>query len=135
MAEKGWFLDGPSRFLGFRYEAAGRARMEVREDLLNPVGLLAGTVVFGLVDYTMGSALWAQTTENEHIATLNISLNYVATAREGAVICTANVDRRTRTNAVLRAEVVAEEGERLIATAIGAFAIFPPRGTPLPSLP
>ena len=127
MPERGWFLDGASRFIGFRYTAPGRVRLELREDLLNPVGLLAGTVVFGLVDYAMGAALWAETSDEEHIATMNISLNYVATARDGAVVCEAEVYRRTRTNAVLRAEVRAEEDDRLIATAIGSFAIFPAR--------
>ncbi len=30
--------------------------------------------------YAMGSALWEQTTDEEAIATLNVALNYVATA-------------------------------------------------------
>ena len=125
MAERprGWFLDGVSRFIGFRYEAPGRIRLEVRDELLNPVGLLSGPIVFGLVDYAMGSALWTETAEDEHIATMNISLNYVATARDGVIVCEATVDRRTRTNAQLRAEVVGSD--RLIATAVGSFAIFP----------
>jgi uncharacterized protein (TIGR00369 family) len=129
MAERprGWFLDGPSRFLGFRYTAPGQIRLEIRDELINPAGLLSGVVAFGMVDYAMGSALWPLTTDEEAIATVNISLNYVATAREGAVVCTAEVDRRTRTNAVLRAEVTTEEDERLIATAVGTFAIFPVR--------
>jgi uncharacterized protein (TIGR00369 family) len=127
MAERarGWFRDGTSRFIDFRYEAAGRVRLEIREEHLNPVGLLAGTVVFGLVDYAMAAALWPTTAEDENIATVNVALNFVGTARDGAVVCTAEVDRRTRTNAVLRAQVVSEEDERLVATAIGSFAIFP----------
>ena len=83
--------------------------------------------MFGLVDYAMGSALWRQTTDEENIATMNIALNHVASAREGAVVCRAEVDRRTRTNAALRAQVVTEEDKRLVATAIGSFAIFPAR--------
>ena len=130
---KPWFLDEVSRFLGFRYEAHGRIRLAVRDELLNPAGLLSGVVAFGLVDYAMGSALWQQTTDEEAIATLNISLNYVATAREGDIICNAHVDRRTRTNAMLRADVVTDD-DRLVATAVGTFAIFPrrPARTPAP---
>ena len=126
-AERPWFLDGVSEYLGFRYEARGRVRLTIRDDLLNPAGLLSGVVAFGMIDYAMGSALWAQTTEGEGIATLNISLNYIATAREGDIVCTAEVDRRTRTNAVLRAEVATDDG-RLVATAIGSYAIFEAKG-------
>ena len=129
---KPWFLDEVSRFLGFRYEAHGRIRLPVRDELLNPAGLLSGVVAFGLVDYAMGSALWQQTTDDEAIATLNISLNYVATAREGDLVCTAHVDRRTRTNAMLRAEVVSDD-DRLVATAVGTFAIFPRRAARTPA--
>lgn len=129
MGERPWFLDGVSDFLGFRYEARGRVRLTIRDDLLNPAGLLSGVVAFGLVDYAMGSALWAQTTDDEAIATINVALNYVATAREGDIVCTAEVDRRTRTNAVLSARVVTGD-DRLVATAIGSYAIFPPRAMP-----
>ena len=127
MSARPWFLDGVSDFLGFRYEARGRVRLTIREDLLNPAGLLSGVVAFGLIDYAMGSALWAQTEEDEGIATINVALNYVATAREGDIVCTAHVDRRTRTNAVLRAEVVADDGH-LVATAVGSYAIFAAKG-------
>ena len=46
------------------------------------------------------------------------------TAREGDVLCSARVDRRNDRVAVLRAEVSHEDG-RLLATAVGSFAIFP----------
>jgi acyl-coenzyme A thioesterase PaaI-like protein len=76
-----------------------------------------------MVDYCMGSALWVETTEEEGIATVNIAINYVQTATEGDVICTSVVDRRNRNVAALRSEVRHEDG-RLLATAIGSFAIF-----------
>ena len=40
-----------------------------------------------MVDYCMGSTLWAQTTEHERIATINISINYIQTATEGEIVC------------------------------------------------
>jgi uncharacterized protein (TIGR00369 family) len=117
-------MDGVSEFLGFHYEDRGRIRLTVRPELLNPGGLLSGVVAFGMIDYAMGSALWAQTTEDERIATMNIAINYVKTARDGDIVCTASVDRRTRSNAQLRAEVRTDGGE-LVATAVGSYAIFP----------
>lgn len=60
----------------------------------------------------------------ERIATINISINYLRTARGGEVVCTSRVDRRNDRVAVLSSEV-RDDDERLLATAIGSFSIFP----------
>ena len=77
-----------------------------------------------MVDYAMGSALWQERSGDEAIATIGISINYVQTARDGVVVCTARVDRRNDRIAVLRSEVEHADG-RLVATAVGSYAIFP----------
>jgi uncharacterized protein (TIGR00369 family) len=120
-------VDEFSRWLGLRWEAPDRIRMTVRPDHLNVAGMLAGPVSFALIDYCMGSALWVHTREDEHIATLNIAINYIQTAREGDIVCSAELDRRNDRNAVLRSEVRREDGA-LMCTALGSFSIFPPRG-------
>jgi uncharacterized protein (TIGR00369 family) len=124
VAEEG--IDDVSRWFGIRWDDPETARMTVRPELINAGGLLSGVATYALVDYTMGSALWAQTTDDEAIATVNIAINYVQTATEGDVLCKTQVDRRNRTSAVLRSEVRHEDG-RLLATAIGSYAIFPQR--------
>ena len=116
-------IDGISRWLGMRWEHADTVRLEIRPDLINAAGLLSGAVTYALVDYCMGSTLWKQTSEDEAIATISISINYVQTATEGDVVCTTALDRRNRSNAVLSSEVRHEDG-RLIATAIGSYSIF-----------
>jgi acyl-CoA thioesterase len=116
-------LDGVSEFMGMRWEDTETVRLTVRPELINAGNLLSGVATFALVDYSMGSALWAQTTADESIATVNIAINYVQTALAGDVICHSEVDRRNRTSAVLRSEVRHEDG-RLLATAIGSYAIF-----------
>jgi acyl-CoA thioesterase len=127
-------IDGVSRFMGIRWDDARTARMEIRPELLNAAGILSGVASYALVDYTMGSALWRETSDEEGIATLNISMNYVQTALEGELVCTADVDRRNRTIAVLRSEVRHADG-RLIATAIGSYSIFARRDRPRPAAP
>jgi len=117
-------IDGVSRFLGMRWDSHEQVRIEVRDELINPAGLLSGPVAYALVDYSMGSALWAQKNEGERIATINISINYLRTAREGEVFCRSRVDRRNDRVAVLSSEVRDAE-DRLLATAIGSFSIFP----------
>ena len=119
-------IDGVSRFFGVRWEDANTARLTIRPELINAGGMLSGVATYALVDYTMGSALWKETADDEAIATINISINYVRTAVEGEAICSTSVDRRNRTSAVLRSEVRHEDGD-LLATAIGTYSIFPRR--------
>ena len=119
-------IDGVSRWFGIRWDDPCTARFEIREELINAGGMLSGVATYALVDYTMGSALWKETSREEAIATINISINYVRTAVSGEAVCVTNVDRRNRTSAVLRSEVRSGDGE-LMATAIGTYAIFPRR--------
>jgi uncharacterized protein (TIGR00369 family) len=120
-------LDGVSGFMGMRWEDPQTVRLTIRPELINRGGLLSGVVTYALVDYCMGSTLWAQTTEQERIATINISINYVQTAVEGEIVCRTTLDRRNRRAAVMRSEVRHEDG-RLLVSAIGSYTIFPPRG-------
>jgi acyl-coenzyme A thioesterase PaaI-like protein len=117
-------IDGVSRFFGLRWESADTVRLTIRPDLINAGGLLSGVATYALIDYCMGSTLWKETAEDEAIATVNISINYVATATEGEAICHTRLDRRNRRLGVLRSEVKADDG-RLLATAIGSYTIFP----------
>ncbi|HEV3095236.1 MAG TPA: PaaI family thioesterase [Solirubrobacteraceae bacterium] len=119
-------IDGVSGFMGMHWDDPETVRLEIRPELINAAGLLSGVVTYALVDYCMGSTLWPHTAKDEHIATLNISINYIQTATEGEIVCTSVLDRRNRTNAVLRSEVRDQDG-RLLVSAIGSYAIFPAR--------
>jgi uncharacterized protein (TIGR00369 family) len=120
-------IDGVTEFMGLRWDDAQTVRLTIRPELINAGGLLSGVATYALVDYCMGSTLWAQTTADERIATINISVNYVQTATSGEIVCRTTLDRRNRRTAVMRSEVVHEDG-RLLVTAIGSYTIFPPRG-------
>lgn len=109
-----------------RWEDAQTVRLTIRPELINAGGLLSGVATYALVDYCMGSTLFAQTVRGERIATIGISINYIQTALEGDVICRSVLDRRNRSNAVLRSEV-RHEDDRLLVTAIGSYAIFTKR--------
>ena len=122
-------FDGISGFMGMRWQGPETVSLRIRPELINRGGLLSGVVSFALVDYCMGSTLWAQTTKQERIATISISINYIQTATEGEIVCRTVLDRRNRTTAVLRSEVCHEDG-RLLVTAIGSYTIFPPRRPP-----
>jgi uncharacterized protein (TIGR00369 family) len=119
-------IDGVTNFMGLRWEDAQTVRLTIRPELINAGGLLSGVVTYALVDYCMGSTLWAQTSAEEAIATINISVNYIQTAVDGEVVCRTTLDRRNRRTAVMRSEVTHEDG-RLLVTAIGSYTIFPRR--------
>ncbi len=126
MTEGPTSLDGVTGFLGLRWEAPEVVRLTIRPELINAGGLLSGVVSYALVDYSMGSTLWAQTTDEEGIATVSIAVNYLQTATEGEIVCRTELDRRNRRSAALRSEVRHDDG-RLLLTAIGTYAIFPRR--------
>jgi uncharacterized protein (TIGR00369 family) len=109
--------------MGMRWDDPQTVRLEIRPELINKGGLLSGVVTYALVDYCMGSTLWAQTAEQERIATISISINYIQTATEGEIVCRTVLDRRNRTTAVMKSEVSHEDG-RLLVTAIGSYTIF-----------
>ena len=103
-------IDGVTGFMGMRWEDPQTVRLQIRPELINAGGLLSGVVTYALVDYCMGSTLWAQTTEEERIATISISINYIQTATEGEIVCTTELDRRNRTTAVMKARSTTRTG-------------------------
>ena len=113
-------------FIGLRHIEPGVAKLTIRPELVNGGGMLIGPVGFALVDYTMGSLLWSQTSEAEWIATINIAINYIQSAAEGEVECRTTLDRRNRHVAVMSSQVHHEDGRSLI-TAVGSFSIYTPR--------
>jgi uncharacterized protein (TIGR00369 family) len=119
-------LDGVSSFMGLRWEDAQTVRMEIRPELINGGGLLSGVATYAMVDYCMGSTLWVQTTKDERIATISISINYIQTATEGEIVCRTTLDRRNRTVGIMKSEVLHEDG-RLLVTAVGIYSIRIPR--------
>ena len=119
-------LDGVTSFMGLRWDDPQTVRLTIRPELINNGGLLSGVVTYALVDYCMGSTLWAQTTEQERIATISIAINYIQTATEGEIVCRTDLDRRNRTVGILKSEV-RHEDDRLLVTAVGSYSIRVPR--------
>jgi acyl-coenzyme A thioesterase PaaI-like protein len=128
-------MDGITSFIGMRWEDPQTVRLQIRPELINRGGLLSGVVTYALVDYCMGSTLWAQTTKEERIATISISINYIQTATEGEIVCRSVLDRRNRSIGIMKSEVHHVDG-RLLVTAVGSYSIFPARGrAAIPPIP
>jgi acyl-CoA thioesterase len=120
-----------AEFLGLRWDAPDAVRLSIRPELVNDVGRLLGPVVFSLADYGMGAVVWEGLNDDEVCATVNVAINFVDSAAEGDVVCRSRVDRRTRRAAATSCEIRHADG-RLLATAIGSFAVIPARTPPSP---
>jgi acyl-CoA thioesterase len=123
--------DAFSTFLGLRFDSAAVVRLEIRTELINGVGKLLGPVVFALADYGMGAAVWDTLSDGQVCATVNVAINFVDSAASGEVVCTSRVDRRTRRAAATSCEIRHADG-RLLATALGSFAVILGRTAPAP---
>jgi acyl-CoA thioesterase len=122
---------GPfAELLGARraHMSEGTCRFELTAESrhLNPHGVVHGGVVYSLVDYAMGGALTSRLARGERCATLEIKINYLATAAAGPLAALATVVDRTARIAVLEARVT-DGADRLIALATGSFYIQAPR--------
>ncbi len=108
-----------------RGEGISRCRLEVRPELLNPHGVLHGAALYALADNGMGAAVYTRLEENESCATIEIKIHYLASVTEGVVDCETRIINKGRRVAVLESDI--RSGERLVAKALGSFAIFEAR--------
>lgn len=93
------------------------ARMPVRPDLLAPNGYLHGSSITALAETAcgFGTALSLEPDRRSEFATIDLSCNFVGTAREGVVCCEATCGHAGRTTQVWDARVWCEDDDRTIA--------------------
>ena len=102
-------------------EGAATFGLTLRDDHMNPYGVVHGGVVYSLVDTAMGAALHSRMEPDEICATLEIKINYLAPATAGDLRAEARLVERTKRIAVLEARALV--GDQLIAVATGTFYI------------
>jgi uncharacterized protein (TIGR00369 family) len=102
-----------------------RARVEVREELLQPFGLLHGGVLATLVESACSRAT-ALAVIGDGMAAMgqSISVNFARPVSSGSAEVRARARHRGRTTWIWEAEVLDDE-ERLCATAIMTIAVRP----------
>ena len=114
--------------IGRRGSGRCSAALELRPQLLNPNGVAHGGVLFALADTAMGAALHTTLARGEFCATVEIKIHFLQPVLKGRVRCSARVVQRGGRIAVLEAQLKA--GRKLVAQALGTFAIFAPRTPP-----
>ncbi|MEO7658613.1 MAG: PaaI family thioesterase [Pyrinomonadaceae bacterium] len=95
-------------------------KIDMRDDLRHPGGILHGGVTATLIDTAMAYAVRTRVALTDATATIDLTVHYLRPHISGTFTCTARVVRAGRRIFTVSAEVENEEG-KLIATAISTY--------------
>lgn len=116
--------------LGFAFEGVDGERVRIRapwrEDLVGDpeTGVLSGGLVTTLLDHAGGLAVWVGLDRFEPIATLDLRVDYMRSARpRQALIAEARCYRLTRSIAFVRAWAFEDSPEDPVAAAQSAYVL------------
>jgi uncharacterized protein (TIGR00369 family) len=106
--------------IGFRVSAVAEgcldAELEIRPELLAPNGYLHAASVVALADTACGYGCLAHLPDDAtNFTTIELKTNFLGTARDGTIACTARATHLGRTTQVWDATVVRKEDRRPIA--------------------
>jgi len=95
-------------------------KIDMRDDLRHPGGILHGGVTATLIDTAMAFAVRTRVGPNEGTATIDLTVHYLRPHIDGAFTCTAKVVRAGKRIFTVSADVHNEQGQ-LLATAISTY--------------
>ena len=95
-------------------------KLEMRDELRQPYGLLHGGATATLIDTATAFAVITRQTPDEQSTTVDLTIHYLRPHTSGEITCTAQIVRAGRRITTVSAEVVNAEG-KLIATALSTY--------------
>ena len=95
-------------------------KIEMRDELRQPSGVLHGGVTATLIDTAMAFAVRTRIPKEEATATIDLTIHYLRPHTEGTFTCTARVLRAGRRIFTVTADVTNEQG-KLIATGLSTY--------------
>lgn len=95
-------------------------KIEMRNDLKQPSGVLHGGVTATLIDTAMAFAVRTHLENHEFTATIDLTVHYLRPHTAGRVVCTAKVVRAGKRIFTVSAEVENDAG-KLIATGLSTY--------------
>ncbi len=95
-------------------------KIEMRDDLRQPAGVLHGGVTATLIDTAMAFAVITRLEPGESTSTIDLTVHYLRPHFEGTFTCTAKVVRAGKRIFTVSADVVNEQ-DKLIATAVSTY--------------
>lgn len=107
------------------------SRLTLRPELLAPNGYLHAATIIALADTTCGYGTIADLPNGaQNFTTIELKSNFLNTAREGVIACTATRMHSGRTTQVWDAQVTDETRDKTIALFRCTQLILYPRSTP-----
>ncbi|MEJ7848163.1 MAG: PaaI family thioesterase [Pyrinomonadaceae bacterium] len=95
-------------------------KIEMRDELRQPAGVLHGGVTATLIDTAMAFAVITRLDEGERASTINLTVHYLRPHTEGRFTCTAKIVRAGKRIFTVSADVANSQG-KLIATAVSTY--------------
>jgi len=93
-----------------------KLRFDGKPDFCNPAGFIQGGILTAMLDDTMGPAVLVMTEGKAYTTTVSLTVNFLAAAKPGPIICEATVTQLGKTIAFVEGKLTAEDGT-LLATA------------------
>jgi uncharacterized protein (TIGR00369 family) len=87
-----------------------------KKEFCNPAGFVQGGILSAMLDDTMGPAVFVMTEGRLYIATISITVNFLAPAKPGPITGEATVMQLGKTVAFVEGRLIAGDGT-LLATA------------------
>ena len=123
--------DGLPGYLGIRltetWPGGMRAEIQVRDELLTPIGNLHGGVLAGLCDHVLGTVCYPVMPRGSWAATTEFKLNYLAPVTTGTLAAVAQIISLTKRTAVVRIEV--DNDGRQVCVAQGTVLVMRPKSS------
>ena len=114
-------------FIGMTIErpGAGRAvaRVTANESHHNPHGFVHGSVVFTLVDTSMGAAVMSMLSDGRRCSTIECQVRFLRPVVGADLVCETTVVKPGRRVFHLESRVTTGDG-KLVATGTGSFAVI-----------
>lgn len=101
------------------------ARMPIRPQVLNPLGIVHGGVTATLADSVMGYAVWQQYHGQRAAVSVEVKTTYISPGRGKELIAEANILRAGSTLAYAECRIRDDRG-RLVAAATGTYYVWDP---------
>lgn len=110
------------------------AEIVIDERHHNPNGVSHGSVVFAMIDTSMGAAVMSLVPEGKVCATTDIHMRFVRSVTRGRLVADTQVVKPGRTLMYLESKVRDDAGQ-VVASATGAFMVLDEPATPAQSNP
>lgn len=107
------------------HQGQSLCRIDVEDKLLNPHGVVHGSVMSALADTGMGGALYPLLEADESCATIEIKISYFKPVHTGTLECTTRLIFKGNSVASLESEILSND--ELVAKASGTYSIFRPQ--------